>query len=62
LPKVLKNKEKGQEIRKSLVSCLGKKTSFAEAPKLITIKVKSTRGKRLAEDKQYVLMQWTTNS
>jgi hypothetical protein len=24
--------------------------------------VKSTRGKRLAEDKQYVLMQWTTNS
>ena len=51
LAKVLKSKEKGQGIRKSLVSWLGKKTSLVEAAKLIPIKVKSRDDKRLAEYK-----------
>ena len=53
---------KREGIINCLVSWLGKMTSIADATKPTPIKVKSSRGKSLAEDKQCVLMQWTTNS
>ena len=62
LVKVLKRKEKGQGMRKNLVSWLRKKTSFAEGAKLIPIRVNSRLGKRLVEDTRYILIQWTTHS
>ena len=39
-----------------------KKTSFAETGRFIPIKIKNGRDKRLAEDKQCILMLWAANS